>query len=125
MYSAKSYYENTLIHLVRACETRSQCVSFALPKAPLKLSLSNSIVFHMLLSFVIFAHFVTMQRIFFGFFIAMANYIVKILGKNKDQVRTPIISKRFCFVETKKNKFKCNGESDIPLVLLIFRKKCH
>ena len=34
---------------LRACETRSQCVSLAPSRAPLKLSLLHSIVFHMLL----------------------------------------------------------------------------
>ena len=31
---------------LRACETRSQCVSFASPKPPLKLSVSHSILFY-------------------------------------------------------------------------------
>ena len=35
---------------LRACETRSQCVSLAPPRRPLKLSLLHSIVFHMLLN---------------------------------------------------------------------------
>ena len=34
--------------ILRACEIHSQCVSFALPRS-LKLSLSHSIVFHMVL----------------------------------------------------------------------------
>ena len=34
---------------LRACETRSQCVFLAPPRAPLKPSLLHSIVFHMLL----------------------------------------------------------------------------
>ena len=39
-----------VFHLaLRACETRSQCVCFAPPRAPLKPSLLHSIVFHMLL----------------------------------------------------------------------------
>ena len=39
-----------VFHIVlRACEIRSQCVSLAPPRAPLKPSLLHSIVFHMLL----------------------------------------------------------------------------
>ena len=40
----------TPINHLRACETRSQCVSLAAPRAPLKPSLLHSIVFHMLLT---------------------------------------------------------------------------
>ena len=38
---------------LRRCETHSQCVSLAPPRAPLKLSLLHSIVFHMPLSMVL------------------------------------------------------------------------
>ena len=42
----KSARERVLSLALRACETRSQCVSLAPPTAPLKLSLLHSTVFH-------------------------------------------------------------------------------
>ena len=72
MYSVKSYYEITLMHLFKI---------------------------------VIFIHFVKIQCTFF--YIATANDH-EIIQKNKDQVRSPMISKRLFIFETKKYKLSRN-----------------